>query len=374
MQINYVISPYPSLALNMVAKAYETQASTAEVANIVIPAPHIAPATVNFTGLDKIPHTIRLFTSAGTLLHEFTLQPTENVVTVFTPIFFKIGDGGANTPAIGDVFYINAALAGKNNTNVEVFSNGMLRYPGIHYDTDLSGGFHLLQAGDIFEADTEWMVQQLPDVVANPVNDSVVAKIVGGFIDVVNTNRNYSPVDLRKLVRLSGATGSYTFASGVAVPIGYSHTFTNFATYASLNDIPIISFLNAPLLQGNTPVNLYPLPYGSVATFTFDGTNWNLVSYANTQAGVYAKIVHLGRFQVGDVASQLVVNITIPTQPDTDYWVCFNLYCQSANIDLDNDVIAVVAFQYTYQFSVMLREIQGNIQNLRIDYAILRRN
>ena len=160
----------------------------------------------------------------------------------------------------------------------------------------------------------------------------------------------------------------------MAVPIGYSHTFTNFSTYASLNDIPIISFLNASLLQGNTPVNLYPLPYGSVATFTFDGTNWNLVSYANTQAGVYARIVHLGRHTIGDVATQYSASISIPTQPDNDYWIVGTLVGLNSNIDLDNDVFFTTALPGVSSFILVCREIQGYVQTLRFDYAILRRN
>jgi hypothetical protein len=374
MQINYVISPYPALPIDMVARVYESQAPLAEIDNVVITAPHIAPVAVSFTGLDRIPHIVRLFTVAGTLLHNFTIEPTEDLITVFSPIFFKIGDGAPNTPLVDTNTYTNTALAGKDNTNVQVFANGALRYPGLHYDTDLSGGFHLLQVGDVFEDGTEWMVLQVPEVVATPVNDSVVAKIFGGFVDVVNVVRNYGPSDLRKLIRLSGATGSYSFTSGVDVPIGYSHTFTNFAPYGSLNDIPIINFLNGELRQGNANTTLYPLPYGSVATFTFDGTFWNLINYANTQAGVYARIVYMGSHNIGDVITQYSAAITIPTQVDTDYWIVGNLVGLQVNIDFDNDVFFTTALPTTSNFVLVCREIQGYVQNLRFDYVILRKN
>jgi hypothetical protein len=360
----------------MVAKVYESQAPLAEVNSITIPAPHISPQAISFTGLDLIPHIVRLFTSSGTLLHDFTIQPTENIVNVFTPIFFKIGDGQTNTPVTGTNLYSNIALAGKDNTNVAIYANGNLRYPGVHYNTNIGGGFSLIQSGDIFEDETEWMVQQVPEIVTTPVNDSVVAKIFGGFVDVVNTTHNYSPADLRKLIRLSGADGIYNFPSGISVPIGYAHTFTNFAPYGSINDIAKINFLNGTLISGNANISLYPLPYGSVATFTFDGTNWNLISYTNTEAGVYAKIVHMGRFQILDVVSQFSATIQLPPglQVDNDYWVCGNLVGQQGQIDFDNDVIFTTHLFTKDNFILACKELQGFVQFLRFDYVILRKN
>src|SRR5690348_6292272 len=101
MEINYHISP-SALTEDFIIKIYEAQAPTAEVGTLTVPAPHTAPYSVSFTGLDKIPHILKMFgATSGTLLHSFDDLPTENVVTIFDDIKFKIGDGGALTPIAG---------------------------------------------------------------------------------------------------------------------------------------------------------------------------------------------------------------------------------------------------------------------------------
>lgn len=376
MEIRYAISPNPGLLEDMVAKAYEAQSPLAEVASITLPTPHTFPANVVFNGLDRVVHIIRLFTQSGTLLHEYDQNPVENVVTVFDPIYFKIGDGQSFTPIAGVNIWSYAPLAGVTNAQMRVWRDGQLKYPGIHYDALVGGGIQLLQAGDIFETDAEWMVERSAQVIPTVVNDSVVAKIFGGFLDVNNTEAHYDATHLRKLVRLSGLNGKYYFDSGVPVPIGYSHTFSNFGPYASVSDTPGIYFNNAALLFGNATINFFPLPFKGTVQFTFDGTNWNLVTYQNAAVGptAFGRIVHMGRQVIGDISIQGSATVFIPAQADTNYWVVAVSRGLQANIDLDNDVFFTVAQFTTTSFVVIFREIQGFVQNLQFDYAILRAN
>lgn len=376
MEINYSISPYPSLTQNMVARLYETQSPLAEIDNRVIPTPHNNPVYISFTGLDKVPHIVMLFTASGTLLHQYDVQPSENVVTVFDPIFFKIGDGAIKTPAVGSTIYSNNDLASLTNIDLVISRDGRMQYPGIHYDVDILGGFHLLIAGDQFEQDVEWVIQRTPDAVVNPVNDSVVGKQFGGFLTVNNTVQHYVPAHLRKLIRLSGAAGEYYFDAGVDVPIGYVFRFVNFGPYGNVNDTANIFFNNAPLLWGNTTVSSFALPYKATAEFCFDGANWNCTMNTNisNSPAPFGKIVHMGRFNVGDVATQFSSIVTIPTQPDNNYWIVGSLVGLNANIDIDNDVFATFSQLTPTSFIFILREIQGFIQNLRFDYVIMRAN
>ena len=87
MNINYAISPYPSLLQNMVAKVYEASSPFADVASFVIlerngagvPTPgagHQVPVSISFNGLDKVTHIVALYTASAELLHNYDVQPT----------------------------------------------------------------------------------------------------------------------------------------------------------------------------------------------------------------------------------------------------------------------------------------------------------
>lgn len=375
MEINYHISPYPTLNEAMIAKVYETQNPTAEVGTRTIPTPHTAPATIIFTGLDLLPHIVRLFTNSGTLLHEFDIQPSANIVSIFNPIFFKIGDGEANTPLAGSANYVNTLLIGKTNADLLIFGNGVLKYPGVHYSVDIAGGFSLLQTGDLFEDTTEWLIQQKAKAVTTYVNDSVVGKQFGGFVDVANVAVNYIPAHLRKLIRLSGAGGAYTFPSGVAIPVGYVFRFENHGDYTSITDTANIFFNNAALKMGNTTVATFALPFKNVAEFTFDGTFWNCTMDCKVGSIVppFAYISYAGTYAIGDCArNNDLRSITIPTQSDTNYMVIGCLRSLSENPDNDNDVTATIGLKTLNYFNLSLREYLPNVQNLVFDYTILR--
>lgn len=379
MEINYVLGIYPSLLENMVAKVYEND-SGAEVDSIVIPetspgAGHTVPVNVSFTGLDKRPHTLRLFTAGGTELQEFNIQPTENSVTVFDPIFFKIGDGDPLTPLEGTSVYSNPALAGLTNADLVISRAGSLRHPEQDYEVDILGGFGLAIPGDFFDEGEEIVIIRKPQVASNPVHDSVVGKQWGANETVttmylnVTSNMSYLPEHLRHLIRLSG-TGQYHFTG--TIPIGYPFRFTN-----QVAGTPVIYFDNAALIQPGGNVTQWSLPVGAIAEFVFDGTNWNLTMNSGAVAAAY-KTVYQGEVLIGNVGAAPYgitsqdsrVNVFIPAQGTTNYKVRGAILGVSGDSNLDNDVSWSYKVINQFTFSVTLRKYVVQATNIKFDYSI----
>ncbi len=378
MEINYVIGVYPSLLEDLVAKAYEND-SGADVASLTIPQPHNVTHTISFNGLDKRPHTLRLFTAGGSMLQEFNIQPTENSVTVFDPIFFKIGDGELLTPAAGDNVYSNPELAGLTNADIILFRAGAQKHPVQDYEVDVLGGFGLAIPGDIFEDGEEFTIWRKPTVVSNPVHDSVVGKQWGGnetidsiYVDVTS-NMSYLPEHLRHYFRISGS-GEYHFTG--TIPFGYPFRFINM-----IGGNPKIYFDNASLIQPGGNVTEWTLPVGSIAEFVFNGANWDLVMNSGHVAAAY-KITHQGTQNIGNVgaapygitAQDSRVVITIPTQGTTNYKVRGAIVGLSADSNFDNDVSWSYKILSATQFEVTLRKTIVQVTNIIFDYSIEKAN
>lgn len=384
MEINYVLSTYPTLLQNMVAKVYETNAPLAVVQEFIIVETnaggtpvagggHNKQATVTFNGLDLVPHILRLFTASGTQLQEFNVQPYRDEITVFDPIYFKIGAGGTFTPVAGTFTYTNPNLGGLINGQAVIHRSGVLMYPGVHYNMLPGGGFTLAVAGDIFGADEEFLFQQAPQVIANPINDSVVGKQWGPttgntnmFVDVTG-HVSYVATHLRKLIRISGA-GAYHFNS--AVPIGYPFRFTN-----QVGGNPVVFFDTAPLIQpsGDTPSIV--VPTGGILEVVFDGTKFNMTINNTDSLGQlpFASLTYVGAINIGDVISAgTSYTIAIPTQPSAGYKV-FGAFksVSSANKVADTTGIWTVTSQSTTSFTITTREVMNGIQNLLFDYIIV---
>jgi len=382
MQINYAISPYPTLLENMVAKAYEASSPNAEVASYTIPerdntgtptvgAGHQVPASISFTGLDRVPHVIRLFTASGNLLHWYDEQPKEDTITLFDPIFFKVGDGGTYTPITDSSTLSNPAFAGLEAKDLTIYQQGyMPLLPVIDYT--ISGNDVTLINGTVFELDQPWYILKRPQIITTPVNDSVVGKGFGGFIDVV-ADIDYIPGHLRKLIRLSG-TGNYTFQVSTPVPIGYNHHFVNFGAEGST---PQINFSNGTLLWGSTPKSFLVIPFGSTVCFTWDGTHWNCTmnDIKTSAVPVAGDVIGMGNYIIGDVSA---------TGPDTfvtvvhglgivgNYKVFGTLKGTYASRYTDNNV-TWSAYDYTANdFKISLQEWAAGIQNLGFDYILIK--
>lgn len=387
MEILYVVGTYPTLLEDMVAKVYEANAPNAVVDTIVLPerdisgtpAPgggHNVNVNVTFTGLDDIPHILRLFTDSGTLLQEFNALPTRNVVTLFDPIYFIIGDGGVNTPTAGTDTYSNSDLAGLDADELDIFRNGTILHPSVEYDTD-PGGFHLLFAGDIFSTGERFIIRRKPVAVTNLVNDSVVGKQFGPttananiFVNVANTTKNFDiTTDLRKLIRLSGNSGKYYFLSGDAVPIGYPFRFSN-----QVGGTATIYFQNAGLITPAGDASTFSLASGQVAEFVYDGTKWNITQNSVVTPPTYT-------VQGPYITSEFTINnpdefftVTIPNQGTTNYTILAAPEGQNSDQNSDNDVSWTIHHptKTNTSFQICVRRYAGAGPKLKFRYIIIK--
>ncbi|HSW96896.1 MAG TPA: hypothetical protein VLF89_03645, partial [Candidatus Saccharimonadales bacterium] len=278
MVLKYHISP-SAITENFIVKIWEagSDGAGAEVyTSAPITAPHALPFTLTVNGLDKVVHIVRMYTQiSAALLHEFNAEPKTDIVSIYDPIRFKIGDGQPLTPAIGTQTYTNPLLIGLTANDYIIMRNRVgTIFPGTdegQYVVDSIFGSFVLNASDVFGDAEEFTLQIAPNVITSVVNDSVVAKWFAGFVDI-NANRNYLNSDLRKLIRLLGSN-QYTFPVGQVVPIGYGFCFQHFGSLG----VGRINFLNYPLIWGTATKSFIDLPDYSEACFSFDGTNWNVV-------------------------------------------------------------------------------------------------
>jgi len=382
MNINLVLSPYPTLLEDIVVKIYETTNPTAEVqsftayerdsSGVITPgAGHHVHVSVSFNGCEPMTHIVRSFTASGTLLHEYDRQPTVDTTTIFDPIYFRVGDGGTYTPVSSTNYISNPEFDGLTAEQLSICQEGLgFILPAVDYTL---AGPMLSLIGSTFEDGQRWYITRKPEVITTYVNDSVVGKGFGGFLDVV-ANIDYVPGHLRKLIRFSG-TGNYTFPSGASIPVGYIHSFNNFGTTGSL---PQINFSNATLLYNGAPKSSMVVPFGSTFAVTFDGTNWNCILNdikVASSGPVIGDIIGMGNYFVGDVSA---------TAPDTfitvahglsivgPYKVLGTLKGTFASRLNDNNV-SWSAYDYTPDnFKLGLQEWAAGIQNIGFDYVLVK--
>lgn len=390
MEFKYLVSPYATLLENMVIRfwentnlnpiAYVKEVILYEKNGAGVPtvgAGHQVQEWVHVVGLDKVPHTGKLYTASGTLLHDFMFEPSENIITLFQPIYFKIGDGGTNTPAIGDSSYANTALAGITNDQLIIHRSGTLMYPGVHFNTDPLGGFNLLVVGDIFGDEEEFLIQVAPVAVSNPVNDSVVGKqwgettgAVSMYIDVTSSV-NYLPIHLRKLIRISGS-GAYHFDS--APPVGYPFRFINMVA-----GNPVVYFDVANLIQPGGDIASIIIPAGGIVEVVYDGTKFNLTHNNTAALGAmpYATITHSGSQPLGNIPAGLgnAWSIGIPNQGTASYKVLGSFRSVvNTNGGYDATCIWDIEAQFTNSFTVRIREFGPASQNIIFDFVIIKIN
>jgi hypothetical protein len=396
MVLKYQISPYPALLMNMVVRIWEAQSDGpgAHVYEEVIPerngagvptpgAGHQVPTTIEVNGLDKVVHIVRLYTATATLLHEYNVEPLNDMLTVFDPISFKIGDGGVNTPGSGTNQYINILLNGLNADDYTVFRNnyGFL-IEGTHYNNSsdpVNGGF-TLAGGDVFGDSEEFWVHR-KSVVNAIVNDSVVGKWFKDFFNIAG-NINYDATHLRKLMRFQGAF-NYTFA--INPPVGYAYVFQNF----SAADGKII-FANAPLEWGAVDKSEIIVPRYCECAFAFDGLRWNVVYFSSTAfmndasavqpgqnvaAGNF--LVATGGFSDGDVpAGTTVYTVTHNLNITGDYLVLASVKTNNPAV-VNNNTTVMVAWHHHAtlkkdKFHLALRETNPLAQNVSISWLIVK--
>lgn len=395
MNINYYLSPYPALTQNMVARAYEVDVNggTSQVDEITIPerdgagvptpgAGHQVPFHVFFAGLDDVTHEIRLYTAGGTLLHKYDKTPVKDIVTLFQPIRFRIGDGNPDTPVAGTNLYTNAALAGVGPDEYIAIRTGYGPViEGIHIGNQPGGGFLLLQDGDVFSGDPaeEWTIIMNPQTVTNYTNDSVVGKQWGPtagnaniYVDVV-ASTDCATTHLRKIIRLAGTNAEYRFTNTYIPPMGYPFRITNMGTYTPGDPAPKVKFMNAALKWGNTTLAEIEVPLYSTYEFVWDGVQWNATMY-NIPADTIppaGQIIASGRYVMGDVGEgtgTIVhgLNLSFP------YRVFGVIYSRNPNHLKDNTVTFCVHDFTNNQFKFSVQEIFGEVQLCDFDWIIVK--
>jgi hypothetical protein len=405
MVLNYHLSKYPALHENLVVKIWEAESDGpgGEIYTQVIPekdasgvptvgAGHQVINTISVNGLDKVVHIVRLYSEvSANLLHEFNAEPKIDIVNVFDPIRFKIGDGVPLTPTIGTTTYTNALLIGLDKKEYMVHRNGWgYLTPDVHYIVNSgAGSFSLAVLGDVFGDQEEFLIQRKPSVLQSVANDSVVGKLFGGFIDIA-ANTSYIPTHLRKLIRFAGVC-EYEFPGGGAVPIGYIFAFQHLGVFAGATGKGTIRFSNAPLKWGNTTKVSIDIKSYQEGAFIFDGANWNVMylsdsTYWNNLIPGQAPntIVGSGVFKVqwpgftdGDVpAGDPSWAITHGLNITGDYIVVLG-------IRVDNPAQAPNSNKLTYawyhhatdkpnKFNVILRELAAQAQNVSISWTVIK--
>lgn len=405
MVLKYVISPYPALHEPMVVRIWESQSDgpVGWVYEQVLPeldlsgnpdpgGGHNVPNVITAAPLDLVPHIVRLYTQSGALLHEYEAEPKADTITVFDPIRFKIGDGGALTPAVGTDSYVNPDLVGLGPDDYIIFRKfvGPMT-PGVdvNYVQDVGGNYTgewTLVAPDIFGDLEEFTIVRLPNVTNTVVNDSVVGKWFAGVL-AVEVGRDYLPTDLRKLLKLNG-TVQYTFQTIAAIPIGYGFAFNHFGNNAA---DAVIVFDNAPLTWGNgTTKDSINIPQYCTAGFVYDGVFWNCVyiskaDFINSASpSAPNTIVHAGEFVIGDVpGGDPIYEVVHNKNIVGGYMVVF---CNKTPEDAsnlppsrlyDNDISGtwfhhINAANKANSFFVCVQERAAGLQNLRISYIIVK--
>lgn len=385
MQLKYHTSP-SIIDEDFLVKIYEEANTTpgAEVYITTLPKDvgggHPASQTVIAAGLDKVVHRVRMYSAVSlVLLHDFTAEPKTDIVTVFQPIRFVIGDGLPDTPAADQNTATTPQLAGLSTLEFLIFRNGFgLLFPGIHFDFDTpTGTWNLIQPGDVFGGDPaeQFTILQQPSVVSTVVNDSVVGKWFGGFVDIA-ANTNYDFAHLRKLIRFSG---SPTYHFNIDPPIGYGFCFQHFGTDGAAT----IAFDNAPLrwTDGADKATL-ELKARRECCVVFDGVKWNVVylcdsDFAEDPGITPGTIMGSGLFAVGDVGGgDPSYTVTHNLNITGDYLVFMSIRSNvEATAFRDNKLCWSWYHHATdkpNKFKFTMQELSSEVQNISMAWLIIK--
>lgn len=336
---------------------------------------HQVTEAVVANGMDKVTHIGRIIGAVSNIeYNEFVVLPETPILTVSLPVRFKIGDGGPNTPAAADTMATTPELAGLSIGNFVIHRGGFgPMYPNVHYDFNTIDGSWNLLGGDEFSPVDEITIDIKPVLVTTVVNDSVVGKWFGGFVDVA-ANINYSASHLRKLIRLSGSP-EYSFIT--APPIGYTVAFQHFGSAGTAK----VNFTIGTLLWAGVPKAFVNIPRYCEAGFVWDGINFNVV-YFNDSSFVNAAVIPLGVIAsgivaIGDVpAGDPQYTVTHNKNITGDYDVFLSVKSNSAALFFRNNKIGSTWWHHSTdkpnKFNFSLQEISGEVQDLSINWAIIK--
>lgn len=381
---DFIVRIWEAASDGVAAHVYETTLVEKNGSGVPTPgAGHQVIETLTVNGLDKVVHIIRMYGAvSANLLHEYNAEPRTDLLTVFAPIRFKVGDGGPDTPAANQDICITPELISLTTDDFVITRNNFgALHPTTHFTFDDSTGTWQLVNPDQFGANEEFTIQITPQVVSTVVNDSVVGKWFGGFVDI-SANTNYSASHLRKLIRFAGQC-TYTFQALDTVPIGYAFVFTNFGT-PSGTQVCTVQFLNGNLKWANTTKTTLDIPLYYEAAFVWDGTQWNLIYFidsriANAGAVPTGTILGTGSVNIGDVpGGDPLYTVTHNLDITGDYNVFLQIKSNTpASAASDNRIWSTfyhdtVVADKKNKFHFSIQEFAGELQNVSICWVIIK--
>lgn len=382
---NFIVRIWEAESDGVGAHVYETTLVEKNALGVpTVGAGHQVSEVVTANGMDNVVHIVRIYGAvSANLYNEFNYEPTTSLLNVFLPIQFKIGDGGANTPAVDSDVCTTPELAGLTEAEFTIHRNnyGFLlpdipANPISHFTFNSGTGEWQLKDGDVFGPTEEFTIQRLPQAVVSVVNDSVVGKLFSGFVDVP-ANTSWSAGHLRKLIRLSGSP-EYDFATDP--PMHYLHAFQHFGAAGTAT----IKFTNGTLLYKGAPKASIDIPVGYEAAFTWDGTNWNIVYFVDSSVidgaaiPVAGTVLGVGRLLVGDVPAgdplyTIVHNLAI----SGDYMIIPTIETNNPANYVKNNKVGIAwhhhATDKANKVYVSLQEISAEVQDLYIAWVIIKR-
>lgn len=401
MDLNLVLSPNPALTGNWRLSAYEEVNPGAEVAFLLIGGAHNTSQTVSLTGLDRVPHYIKLVHVASlTVLHDFSYRPMDVDYTIYMPILFKVGDGGTYTPSPGATEYRNPDLQDKSYW-VERRGIGTMAETTeiVKVANSPDFGFDLVEDGDEFHEEETFIIHIHPKRTLTPVNASVAGKWFNGTIEVT-ASRAYLITDLKNLIlfRGSGTTITYTLPAAASVPVGYVFGFQTFGS-TWVNHVIASPTANMKNNTG-TSVNQLTIGINSFLYIIFNGNWWEIVIAAdlssftisdnpdeNDAAKVAStvatktladriKILATGKFTIGDIpGGDATYSQTFTNPTNANYIVSGSFLSKSSNHARDNtigwawypDEVAP-----NTKFKITVQELNGETQNVDFCYLVVK--
>lgn len=104
-------------------------------------------------------------------------------------------------------------------------------------------------------------------------------------------------------------------------------------------------------------------------------SDWNAttgVKVIDNKPDFSSPFLYKGMYDIGDVTSaDIMRNVTFPDVGTSAYFVLGSIKSSSSNWDKDNDVIPTWGNPTNASFELYLREVAGNIQNLKFYYVLI---
>lgn len=399
MNINFVLSPYPSYAGSIKCAVYEASNPTAEVASQTFAAPHSSPRAVSFTGLDSVVHLVKVIALTGpTELHSWMHNPMETQYTIYTPLYFEIGDGGTYTPAAGTTECRNPYFEGKTFW-VERRGQGTM-VPGTEIDfvnSDPDFGFDLVKIGDTFNNEEKFVIHFHPVRVTSLVNESVAGKWFDGTTEIT-ADTSWTTAHLKKLLLLrgSGTTITYTLPLAANAPVGYVFAFQTFGS-GWTNHVIASPATNINDTDGNV-VNSITIAANQFLYLVYNGVKFEVVAASDllpftisdnpdlNDASVVAStvatktladrigILGKGKFNIGDIpGGDTVYSQTFTNATSADYIVMVSFKSNSVNHARDNTIGWCWYKDETTpntKFKILVQELNSEVQNVEACWVV----